>query len=589
MEKWFLRNVKGNLDAISKRLNISKILSRLLLNRGIKDLKLMDSFINPSLDKLHNPRLIKDMEEGVKILKESILNNEKIRICGDYDQDGNSAILTLYKGITRCGGRVDYVIPHRIIDGYGINERIVEEAKDDGVDLIITCDNGISAFEAVKLAKELGMKIIVTDHHEISCTYDHKGNIEYRLPKADAVINPKRLDCKYPFKELCGAGVAFKFVQVLYEEMGIDVEESYDLLEFVAMGTVCDVVDLVDENRIIVKEGLKRINNTNNKGLKALIKTTGLEGRTINPYSLGFVIGPSINASGRLDRADIAVELLLTSNEDLAYKYAEKLHSLNIERKYMTEEGIERVVSQIEKKGFKEDKVLVIYEKNIHESIAGIIAGRIKDMYYRPTIILTDSKNEGEIKGSARSIEEYDIFKEISKCKDLLNDFGGHPMAAGLSLNVENLEKLRVRLNEEANLTKEDLIPKIYIDMRLPLEYVSFELVEELKLLEPFGKGNPRPLFGEKNIPVVKAFKLGKNDNTLKLILKMKNGKTIEGLYFGDIEEFDRRMSKKFGQAEVSKMYKGIDNGIKIDIAYTPNINEYMGYRNLQIMIYYYR
>lgn len=589
MEKWFLRNVKGDLDTISRKLNISKVLSRLLLNRGIMDIRLMDSFIYPTLDKLHNPRLMKDMELGVSILKESILKNEKIRICGDYDQDGNSAILTLYKGITRCGGNVDYVIPHRIIDGYGINERIVKEAKDDGVDLIITCDNGISAFEAVSLAKEEGMKIIITDHHEISYSIDHKGNKEYRLPEGDAVINPKRPDCEYPFKELCGAGVAFKFVQVLYEEMGIDVEKSYELLEFVAMGTVCDVVDLVDENRIIVKEGLERINSTDNKGLKALIKATGLEGRTINPYTLGFVIGPSINASGRLDSADIAVELLLTSDDDLAYEYAEKLHSLNEERKYMTEEGIKRVIEQIEMEGFKDHKVLVIYEKNIHESVAGIIAGRIKDIYYRPTIILTDSKNEDEIKGSARSIEEYDIFKEISKCKDLLKAFGGHPMAAGLTLNRDNLEELRKRLNGQANLSEEDLTPKVYIDMRLPLELISFELVEELKLLEPFGKGNPKPLFGEKNIPVMRAFKIGKNQNTLKLLLKMCNGRTIEGLYFGNIDEFDKKMVEKFGETEVTKMYKGINNNIKLDIVYSPNINEYMGNRNLQVMINHYR
>lgn len=589
MEKWLLRNVKGNLDEISRKLNISNVLSRLLLNRGIMDFGLMDSFIYPTLDKLHNPRLMKDIELGVNILKEAILNNEKIRICGDYDQDGNSAILTLYKAITRCGGNVDYVIPHRIIDGYGINERIVKEAKEDGVSLIITCDNGISAFDAVNLAKKLGMKIIITDHHEISYSVDDKGNKEYRIPEGDAVIDPKRPDCKYPFKELCGAGVAFKFVQVLYEEMGIDIEESYELLEFVAMGTVCDVVDLVDENRIIVKEGLKRINNTSNKGLKALIKATGLEGRTINPYSLGFIIGPSINASGRLDSADIAVELLLTSDDDLANEYAEKLHSLNEERKHMTEEGIKRVTDQIEMGGFKDHKVFVIYEKNIHESVAGIIAGRIKDMYYRPTIILTDSKNIDEIKGSARSIEEYDIFEEISKCKDLLKGFGGHSMAAGLTLNKGNLEELRRRLNGQANLSEEDMIPKVYIDMRLPLELLSFKLVEELNLLEPFGKGNPRPLFGEKNIPVMRAFKIGKNQNTLKLILKMKNGKTMEGLYFGDIDEFDRRMAEKFNESEVIKMYKGIDNNIKLDIVYNPSINEYMGNRNLQVMINYYR
>lgn len=589
MEKWFLRNVKGNLDTISRKLNISKVISRLLLNRGIMDFKLMDSFINPSLDKLHNPRLMKDMELGVEILKNSILNNEKIRICGDYDQDGNSAILTLYKGIIRCGGNVDYVIPHRITDGYGINERIVRGAKEDGVSLIVTCDNGISAFDAVDLAKELGMKIIITDHHEVSYTVDENGNKEYRIPEGDAVINPKRPDCKYPFKELCGAGVAFKFIQVLYEEMKIDEEESYELLEFVAMGTVCDVVDLVDENRIIVKEGLKRINNTENKGLKALIKATGLEGRTINPYTLGFVIGPSINASGRLDSADIAVELLLTSDDNLANEYAERLHSLNEERKSMTEHGIKKVVEQIETNGFKDYKVFVIYEKDIHESVAGIIAGRIKDMYYRPTIILTDSKNEGEIKGSARSIEEYDIFKEISKCKDLLKEFGGHPMAAGLTLKRDNLMELRERLNGQANLTGDDLTPKVYIDMKLPLEILSFKLVEELKLLEPFGKGNPKPLFGEKNIPVMRAFKIGKNKNTIKLLLKMRNGRTIEGLYFGDVDEFDRRMAEKFSQSEVIKMYKGINNNIKLDIIYSPNINEYMGNRNLQVIINHYR
>jgi len=589
LEKWFLRNVKGDLDEISRKLNISKFLARMLLNRGLMDIRLMDSFINPTLDKLHNPRLMKDLELGVDILKKSILNKEKIRICGDYDQDGNSSILTLYKGITRCGGNVDYVIPHRVTDGYGINERIVTEAKEDGVDLIITCDNGVSAFDAVKLAKELGMKIVVTDHHEISYTVDENGNKEYRLPEGDAVIDPKRPDCRYPFKELCGAGVAFKLIQVLYEEMGIDVEESYELLEFVAMGTVCDVVDLVDENRIIVKEGLKRINSTSNKGLKALIKVTGLEGRVINPYTLGFVIGPSINASGRLDCADTAVELLLTEDEDLAYEYAEKLHSLNEERKHLTEKGIKKVVEQIEMNGYKDHKVLVIYEEDIHESVAGIVAGRIKDMYYRPTIILTDSKDEDEVKGSARSIEEYDIFEEISKCKDLLNRFGGHSMAAGLSLNRENIEELRLRLNGQATLSEDDLIPKIYLDMRLPLEHITFNLVEELKLLEPYGKGNPKPLFGEKDIPVMRAFKIGKNQNTLKLILKMKNEKTIEGLYFGDVEEFERVMAEKHGNEEVIKMYKGIDNSIKLDIAYSPSINEYMGNKSLQVIIYNYR
>lgn len=589
LEKWYLKNIKADLDKISNRFNISKILAKILVNRDIIDFNLIDSFLNPTLDKLHNPRTMKDIDKGVNIVKEAIQRKEKIRICGDYDQDGNSAVLTLYKGIRRCGGEVDFVIPDRLMDGYGINERIVREAKEEGISLIITCDNGISAFESVNLAKELGLKVIITDHHEVSYTFNDDGKVEYKIPEADAIINPKRPDCTYPFKKLCGAGVAFKFIQVLYEEMGVDVEEAYELLEFVAMGTVCDIVDLVDENRIMVIEGLKRINNTDNLGLKELIRATGLEGREITSYYLGFILGPCVNASGRLDNAEEAVRLFLTEDIVLARKYAEKLHSLNEERKYMTETGIKKVVKQIESGKFKDDKVFVIYEPDIHESVAGIIAGRIKDMYNRPTIVLTESSEENVLKGSGRSIEEYDIFQEISKCKDILLKFGGHPMAAGLSIDKANLEEFRERLNGQASLTEEDLIPKVYIDMQLPLDYVTFRLVEELELLEPFGKGNHRPLFGEKNIPVAKAYILGKNKNVLKLMLKTRREKTIEGLYFGDIEEFQSRMIDKFGEEEVKKMYMGINNKIRLDIVYMPNINEYMGNRNLQVIIKNYR
>lgn len=589
MERWYLRNVKVDLDHISNKGKISKLLVRILANRGIKDLRSIDSFINPTLDKLHNPRLMKDMEEGVKLVKDSIQKGEKIRIVGDYDQDGNSAILTLLKGIRRCKGRVDYVIPHRIRDGYGLNERIVREAKEDGVNLLITCDNGISALEPVKLAKNLGMKVIITDHHDVGFVEDEDGRKNYLLPEADAIINPKRQDCKYPFKNLSGAGVAFKFVQALYEEFNIDMDESYELLEFVAMGTVCDVVELIDENRIIVTEGLKRINNTQNIGLKALIRATGLEGKDINTYSLGFILGPCVNASGRLDSAEMAVELFLTEDENLASLYAEELYKLNEERKQMTEKGFEKAVDQIEQKGYDKEKVIVIYEPSIHESIAGIIAGRIKDRYYRPTILLTQSKDENKIKGSGRSIEEYNMFEEISEVKDLLTSFGGHPMAAGLSLDKSNLEDFRNRLNGQTTLTEKDLIPKIYIDIHLPLDYVSFNLVEELKLLEPFGKGNPKPLFGAKGIPVKRAFILGKNGNVLKLLLLTKSGRIIDGLYFGDIEEFEDRLSKKYGMVELDRMYKGIDSAIKLDIVYTPSVNEYMGNKNLQVIIHNYR
>lgn len=589
LERWFIRNVKADLDILSKRLGISKLLCRMMVNRNLRDYKLMDSFIYPSLDKLHNPMLMKDMDVAVKTIIDSINKNEKIRISGDYDQDGNSAILTLYNGLKKFDVNVDYVIPHRVIDGYGLNERIVKEAKDDEVDLIITCDNGISAFEPIKLAKELGIKVIVTDHHDLAFMENEKGNKEYLLPEADAIINPKRRDCKYPFKELCGAGVAFKLIQAIYSEMNIVIEESYELLEFVAMGTVCDVVDLIDENRIIVKEGLKRINNTQNIGLKALIKATGLEGKTINTYSLGFIIGPCINASGRLSNAEIAVELFLTNDYKKAEQYANKLYSLNEERKKMTENGLNKVIDKIEETGLKKENVLVVYEPSIHESIAGIIAGRVKDRYYKPTIVLTESKDEDKIKGSGRSIEEYNMFEEITDVKDILLGFGGHPMAAGLSLNRDNLNTLKYRLNKQSSLTKEDLRPKIYIDMQLPLDYISFALVEDLKLLEPFGKGNPKPLFGEKDIKIRRGFILGRNQNVLKLILLTDKGRTIDGIYFGDIEEFEMRISNRFGYKELDRMYKGVENKVKLDIIYTPNINEYMGNRNLQVYIQSYR
>lgn len=589
MERWFVKNIKADLNFLSKRLGINKFLCKLMVNRNLKDYKLMDSFINPSLDKLHNPMLMKDMDLGVKIIIDSINKNEKIRISGDYDQDGNSAILTLYNGLRKFNANVDYVIPHRIKDGYGINERIVREAKEDDVGLIITCDNGISAFEAIKLAKELDIKVIVTDHHDLAYIENEKGVKEYLLPDADAVINPKRKDCKYPFKELCGAGVAFKLIQAIYSEMNVDMEEAYKLLEFVAMGTVCDVVDLIDENRIIVKEGLERINNTDNLGLKALIEATGLEEKTINTYSLGFIIGPSINASGRLDNAEIAVELFLTVDEEKAREYANRLHSLNEERKFMTEEGFDTVVEQIEKTDLKRDKVLVVYEPSIHESIAGIIAGRVKDRYYKPTIVLTKSKDENKIKGSGRSIEEYNMFEEINGVKDLLLAFGGHTMAAGLSLDMDKLDSFRNSLNKQASLTELDLMPKVYIDMELPLDYISFPLVESLKALEPFGKGNPRPLFGAKELRVKRAFILGSNQNVLKLIFLTDKGRAMAGIYFGDIEEFERKISNKFGFEELDKMYQGVDNNIKLDIVYIPNINEYMGNRKLQVYIQHYR
>ncbi|AFS78746.1 single-stranded-DNA-specific exonuclease RecJ [Gottschalkia acidurici 9a] len=579
MQKWLLRNVKADYKKISNTLGVSELICRIMLNRNISGFELMDSFINPSMDKFHNPRLMKDIELGVSIMKKAIENNLKIRICGDYDQDGNSSVLTLYNGLKRCGANVDYVIPHRVIDGYGINERIVENANKDGIDVIITCDNGISAIDSVKLAKDLGMKVIITDHHDVPNT----------LPEADAVINPKRVDCNYPFKELCGAGVALKFIQVLYEEMNVPIEESYNLLEFVAMATVCDVVDLVDENRIIVKEGLKRINETKNIGIRALIKATGLEGKTITTYSLGFVIGPCINASGRLDSADIAVELFLTDSQEKAEEYANKLHKLNEERKSMTIEGVDKVIQKIEESNIIKDKIIVAYEPSIHESIAGIIAGRIKDKYNKPTIIITDSTEEGISKASARSIEEYNMIEAIAKCKELLNKFGGHPMAAGFSLNSSNIDKLRYELNGTTTLTEDDLLPKLYIDAHVPINVASIKLAEELNMLEPFGKGNHKPIFADKGIIVKKIDILGRDYKIIKMSLQNKKGRIVTGVYFGDIELMQKYIINKYGEEELNRAFNGQANNVELDITYLPSINEYNGNRYLQVVIQDYR
>jgi len=587
LEKWFIKNKGNDYKKIAKDFKISEFLSKLLVNRDITDYRLIDSFIYPDLSKLHSPDSMKDLLKGVSIIKEDIINKRKIRIVGDYDVDGVISIYLLYRGIKKCGGNVDYVVPNRIDDGYGINIEIIKEAKIDNIDTIITCDNGIAAIEQIEFAKKLGLTVIVTDHHDIPFILDEKGEKKYLYTDADAVINPKQEDCKYPFKGICGAAVVFKLIQKLYSIFNLPQEEIYYFLEYLAIATVCDVVDLVDENRIIVKKGLELLNKTKNIGLKALIKETGIEDKEIGVYHLGFIIGPNINASGRLDSALKAIELLLSDDLDSADTLAKELRELNDERKEMTKEGVEKIVKIIETSELKDDKVFVIYEPEIHESIAGIIAGRIKERYNKPTIVLTRGKDG--VKGSGRSIEGYNMFEELSQCKDLLSRFGGHPMAAGLSLEEDNIIKLRKSLNKNTILTDEDLIPKVYIDMQIPLEYISFKLINEIKLLEPFGKGNTKPIFGEKNLKINRAFILGANRNVLKLILENESRKTLEGIFFGDIEAFENTIENIYGKNELNKVYSGIDNNIKIDILYYPSINEYNGNTNLQIIIQNYR
>lgn len=578
-----LRNIKVDYDKMSKRLGISKILCKILINRNINSYKAAENFINPSLNALHDPNLMKDINKATNIVKSKILQAKKIRIIGDYDVDGVVSTYILYTSLCKLGACVDYYLPDRIKDGYGINKNIIEEANKDGIDTIITCDNGISAIEQIKYAKQLNMTVIILDHHDIPFVENSCGNKEFMLPEADAIVNPKQVDCKYPFKNLCGAGVCLKFVQVLNSKFDIKEDEAKRLVEFAAIATVCDVVDLVDENRIIVKNGLEMINNTQNIGLKALIKYSKLENKKINVYSLGFIIGPCINACGRLSTAKKGLQLLLSKTEEEANMLAEELTNLNRERKDMTLKGVKLAEKQIEQTNMKKNKVFVIYLPNIHESIAGIIAGKIKDKYHVPTLILTKSKDG--VKGSGRSIDEYNMFEELTKCSNLLSKFGGHPLAAGLSMKESNIPLLSKELNRKTKLTEEDLVPKIYIDVALPIKDVSLSLAQELEKLEPYGKGNSRPLFGDKHIKISRASILGNNKNVLKLYLIINSHQTVESIYFGDIDSFLDKVREKYGQSELDKMFQGEPNNIKIDIIYTININEYMGNKKLQLQI----
>ena len=491
----------------------------------------------------------------------------------------------LYTAISKCGGNVSFHIPDRIKEGYGINESIIRKASEDKVDIIITCDNGIAAIEQVKLAKELGIKVIITDHHDVPFIEENEER-KYVVPDADFVINPKQENCNYKFDKICGAGVAYKFIECLYKEFNIDKEELYDLLQYVAIATVCDVVDLISENRIIVKEGLKRINNTSNIGLRALFKETGLEDKEITVYSLGFVIGPSINASGRLEQAEWALKMLLSNDEIEAKELAEKLNDLNKERQELTKEGLEEAIEIIEKNNMTKDKVLVVYLEDVHESIAGIIAGRVREKYNLPTIILT--KAHDGAKGSGRSIEEYNMFEELLKCKDLLGKFGGHPMAAGMSIPNENIDAFRNRLNEVTTLTDEDIIPKVSIDMGLLLSQINYELIDQISLLEPYGKANSKPTFGMKKLKVIEAKILGKNRNVLKL--KLSDGRLyIEGVYFGDIDNFENYIKDELGEIEYNKVFNGLSNNLYLDIICMPEINEFNGNKKVQLVISNYR
>ena len=584
MTNWFIKNRKEDINKVATDNNISKVLAKLLINRGISNKSEIKEFLNPDINKMHSPNLLDDLNAATSIIKNRVEKKLKIRIVGDFDVDGIMSVYILYTVLSAIGADVDYVIPDRVLDGYGINNHIVLNAKAQGVDTIITCDNGISAFEPIKTAKNMDMTVIVTDHHDIPYT-TVKGKLEYLLPEADAIINPKKKSCKYPFKNLCGAAVAFKLAQNLILEYKCDFDEK-DLLEFVALATICDVVDLVGENRTIVVEGLKRLQNTKNIGLNALIETTGLHDKNIGVYHVGFILGPSFNASGRLDSAILGLSLLLEEDLNKATQIAETLKTLNEERKKLTLDGLEKIDKIIESQYLK-DKVIVVFYPDLHESIAGIIAGRLKEKYNKPTIVLT-KVSEGA-KGSARSIEEYNIYEELTKCADLLTRYGGHPMAAGMNLLEENIEKLRRRLNKNCSLTNKDLTSKTYIDMPYPIQSINESFIREIGRLEPYGKGNPKPIFGDKNANIKKASILGKDKNVLKLIFDKDDGKNNEAIIFRDIEKWVLNIEMLYGKYEKDNLFAGLDNNIRMDILFYPSINEYMGNKTIQFIIDDYR
>ena len=574
MEKWFVAMKKADFNGIAEKYQISPIIARLMRNRDVVGDDAIDFYLNGTVENLYDGLLMKDMDRAVDILKEKIEEGKKIRVIGDYDIDGVNATYILQQGLAGLGADVDTDIPDRIKDGYGLNQMLIDRALEDDVDTIITCDNGIAAMSEIAYGKENGMTIVVTDHHEVPYL-EENGEKKYLLPPADAVVDPHRADCEYPFKGLCGAAVAYKLVEVLYRVSGKSEQEvehlQERLMENVAIATIGDVMDLVGENRVFVKKGLELLKTTKNEGLHALMQCTGVDTANLNTYHIGFVIGPCINAGGRLDTAKRALELLNASNRREAVTLAADLKELNDSRKEMTEEGVEEAVRQIESSSWKDDQVLVVYLPECHESIAGIIAGRIKERYYRPTFVLT--KGETGVKGSGRSIEAYDMFAEMSRCRELFTKFGGHKLAAGFSLEEENVEVFRKRINELADLTEEDLQMKVSIDMRLPFPYINEELIHELKILEPFGKGNGKPLFAESKLRVIQPRIFGKNRNVLKCRLEDQQGNQMEAVYFGEVEDCLRQMEKK----QI------------MSFTYYPSINEYMGRRTIQLTIVNYQ
>ena len=587
MAKWLVTAKKADFQAIGEKFHIHPVTARIIRNRDVVEDAEIRMFLEGNINDLHDPSLLKDAEKMIGIIQEKIFQNKQIQVIGDYDIDGVMATYILVIGLKRCGAKVSTQIPDRIHDGYGLNRQLIQRAKNDGVDTVITCDNGIAAIEEIAFAKELGMTVLVTDHHAIP--YEELDGVRvYKSSIADAIVNPHQQDCPYPYKELCGAAVAWKVICLLYEAYGIPKEEAEEFLENVAFATVGDVMPLKGENRILVKEGLKRIRKTKNHGMKALIAQCEMTPEQVTAGRIGFRLGPCINASGRLDTAKRALELFFQTMPEKAVTIANELVVLNNERKALTEEGIEQAIAYYEEHHCEQDKVVVIYLPEVHESIAGIIAGRIRERYYKPTFILTKAE-DGSLKGSGRSIEEYSMYEEMCKCQELLSKFGGHPMAAGLSLPIENLEFFRKKMNAVCTLSEDDLTEKIRIDIPMPIDYASTKLIEEFAVLEPFGKDNVRPVFADKEICIKRMWKIGKNNDILKFQFITKNNNLVSGIRFRNNELFLQYLEDKFGKKQVEAAFLGRPNTIELSMIYNPEINSFRGVDTVQIIVEHYQ
>lgn len=583
-ERWRLYAKKADFAAISKAYGINQVTARIMRNRGVETKEEIESYLKGDLDYLSDPALMKDAGKAASLLEAAIVNNELIAISSDFDNDGIFSGLLLKEAIIELGGRAAIFTPNRVMEGYGVNSRIVEEANANGASVLLTCDNGIAAFEAIDEAKKLGMTVIVTDHHEVPFE-EHDGKKIYLLPKADAIVDPKQEDCAYPFKSLCGTGVAYQLMTLLFRRMKRTMSRQEIFLQYTAIATVADVMELVGENRILVRKGLSYLNHTNHIGLRALMEVCGIVPEQVRAYHIGFILGPCFNAAGRLDTIVHALALLESKEYDQALALAGELWAMNEERKELTRVGTERAVELIEHATWKDEHVYLVYIKDCHESVAGIIAGRLRERYYRPVLVFTDASEEGQIKASGRSIDDYDMFTELSAFRNLFLRFGGHKMAAGLTMEKKNLEILRDGLNARCTLTQTQLMPLVMIDAAMPLGYISEEVIADLEKLEPFGRANEKPLFAQQHLSVLRLSRIGKNRNVVKMSVMGPEGIIMDALYFGDTDVFFDFLEDEYGRDNVAAALRGMRNTIDIGVTYYPQINEFQGKRSLQIVI----